>query len=109
MSRDGNVLEGSVSNVFMVIDGEIVTPPLAQDILPGITRAMVLELCAHAGLNVRERAIRRDEIDAVSEAFLTNAVQEIVPLGRIEDRELSHRAIGLRLLEDYRARIAARA
>jgi branched-chain amino acid aminotransferase len=62
VSPAGQVLEGAVCNVFAVTGGEIRTPPLSAGILPGITRALVLRLCAAAGNPVREQPITLAEL-----------------------------------------------
>jgi branched-subunit amino acid aminotransferase/4-amino-4-deoxychorismate lyase len=102
----GEVLEGSTSNVFAVLGGELVTPPLDSCVLPGITRACVLELSRTLGLAVRERPIALDELLAAREIFLTNSLQEIVPVGWLEDREIPERTLAPRLLEAYREAVA---
>jgi branched-subunit amino acid aminotransferase/4-amino-4-deoxychorismate lyase len=71
----GELQEGAVSNVFLVIGGRIVTPRLGQGILPGVTRKVVMEL-----RRVRERTVKLKELWSADEAFLTNSVQEIVPV-----------------------------
>jgi branched-subunit amino acid aminotransferase/4-amino-4-deoxychorismate lyase len=108
-SADGEVFEGATSNVFAVIGGEVVTPPLAAGILPGVTRATVLRLCAALGLPARERLIHRGALLRADEAFVTNAVQQVVPLARIDVREFPGRDIGRRLLAAYREEVAAEA
>ena len=103
----GEVLEGAASNVFVVRnDGVVITPPLDADILPGVTRAIVIRLARGLGLDVREEPIRADALARASEVFLTNSVQEVVPLARVEDRPLAARAVGLRLLAAYRETVA---
>lgn len=71
----GELLEGCVTNVFLVIRGKIVTPRLAQGILPGVTRKVVMELA-----KVRERKVRVKELWKADEAFLTNALIEVLPV-----------------------------
>ena len=109
VSPDGQVLEGAVSNVFAVVAGEVLTPPLALGLLPGITRALVFPLCASLGIAVRERALTLADLEAADEAFLTNSVQEIVPVGALVGRPLAGRAVALRLLTAYREMVAGEA
>ncbi len=78
----GNLLEGCVSNVFLVRRGDLVTPPLGQRILPGVTRKVVLEIAARLGVRVFERAVPAQELRTADEAFLTNAIVEVLPIGR---------------------------
>jgi branched-chain amino acid aminotransferase len=109
VSGSGQVLEGSVSNVFMVTRGEVVTPPLVSGILPGITRAAALSLCAALGLATRERPIARGELAAADEVFLSTSVQEVVPVASLDGHAIRDRAIGLSVREAYRAAVAAAA
>jgi branched-subunit amino acid aminotransferase/4-amino-4-deoxychorismate lyase len=71
----GELLEGCVTNVFLVAGGKIVTPRLAQGILPGVTRKVVMEIA-----KVRERTVRVKELWKAEEAFLTNALIEVLPI-----------------------------
>ena len=75
-TRD-EILEGCVSNIFLVFGGRIVTPPLGQNVLPGVTRKAVMELAP-----VRERIVRRKEMREADEVFITNALIEVLPVGR---------------------------
>jgi branched-subunit amino acid aminotransferase/4-amino-4-deoxychorismate lyase len=70
------LLEGSVSNVFLVVKGALVTPKLTG-ILPGVTRKVVMELA-----RVKERTVLLEEFREAEEAFLTNALIEVLPVGR---------------------------
>ena len=108
VSSGGELLEGAASNVFVVRDGEVLTPPLASRVLPGVTRAIVLERCAELGVAAREQRLTRDDLASADEVFVTNSVQEVLPLAAIDGRALPSRALGERLLADYRARTAAR-
>lgn len=72
---DGLVAEGATSNVFAVIAGELLTPPLADGILPGITRAAVLELAAELSIPARETPLLPFELRAADEVFLTSSVR----------------------------------
>jgi branched-chain amino acid aminotransferase len=106
VSGTGMVLEGSASSVFAVIGGEIVTPPLALGILPGVTRAVVLGACRDRGIAVRERALTTADLARADEIVLTGSVQEVVPVGRLDDRALPGGPVAPRLLEAYRAEVA---
>jgi len=99
---DGQVLEGAVSNVFAVAGGEILPPPLAMGILPGITRALVFLLGASLGLPVRERALTVADLQASDEVFLTNSVQEIIPVATLGGRPIAGGPVAGRLLAAYR-------
>ena len=101
----GQVLEGAASNVFVVRDDELLTPPLSLPVLPGVTRAIVLELCREMGLRHRELAIVPEHLRWAHEILLTNSVQEVLPLAELDGRPLPSRAIGQRLREAYRRRV----
>jgi branched-subunit amino acid aminotransferase/4-amino-4-deoxychorismate lyase len=102
VSGDGEVLEGAVSNLFVVAGAEVRTPPLARGILPGITRAIVLERCAALAIPAREARLAREDVAGADEIFVTNAVQGVVPVERLEDVRPPSLAVGRRLAEDFR-------
>jgi branched-chain amino acid aminotransferase len=79
----GHVSEATASNFFAVIGGVLVTPPLSCGVLPGITRAAVLELAPTLGIVVAEREIAEPELATATELFLTSSIREIAPLVRI--------------------------
>lgn len=82
----GMVLEGSYSNVFAVIRGVLVTPPLEAGILAGVTRAVTLDVAGAEGLALEERPLSVTELVEADEAFLTASTREIVPLVRVAGR-----------------------
>jgi len=86
LNTRGEVAEAASSNLFLVREGRLVTPPLSANILPGVTRAEVLRLAAEAGLIAEERLVLPDELHAAAEVFLTNSVAELVPVRAIGER-----------------------
>jgi branched-chain amino acid aminotransferase len=80
----GNVAEGSGENVFLVIDNELVTPPAATSLLPGITRDTVITLATELGINVREQNIPRAMMYVADEMFLTGTASEIAPVTSVD-------------------------
>jgi len=84
VNRDGMVVEGPTSNLFVVRRGELWTPPLEIGILAGITRSLVIELARGRGLSVRERALPPAQVAAADEVFLTSSIREIVPVVEID-------------------------
>jgi D-alanine transaminase len=82
--EDGHVLEGSHSNLFAVDGGVAITHPLGQEILPGITRSVVLELAAGAGVAVREEPLPVERLASFSELFLTGTTTEVMPVTRVD-------------------------
>ena len=84
IAPDGQVLEGATTNVFIVQNRTVSTPPLSTGILPGVMRAQVLRLSAPAA--VRERAITLVEMLAANEVFVTNALLGIMPVAQVDAR-----------------------
>lgn len=80
----GNVSEGAAENLFMVLAGELWTPPVSSSILAGITRDAILTLAAEMGLTVRERAIPRGHLYACQELFFTGTSVEVTPIRSID-------------------------
>jgi len=84
----GRLAEGSLSNVFVVSGGRLLTPPVEEGLLAGITRAAVLELAAEVGVPAEQQPLAvRDCLDA-DEMFLTNSIMELLPVGRVERKEI---------------------
>jgi branched-chain amino acid aminotransferase len=89
LTSAGTVSEGSTSNVFIVTDEGLVTPPVSEDLLVGITRATVVTLARDVlGLPVIERRLNRSELYQASEVFLTGTGAEISAVGAIDDRKI---------------------
>ncbi|WP_046216584.1 aminotransferase class IV [Paenibacillus wulumuqiensis] len=87
LTAGGDIAEGIVSNVFFVQGGRLHTPSLETDILPGITRALVMELAEHIGLPVEQGLYSWDRLLTADEIFLTNSIQEIVPVTRLLEED----------------------
>ncbi|MFT9600980.1 aminodeoxychorismate lyase [Mesobacillus sp.] len=80
LTEEGSLAEGIVSNVFWCRDGVLYTPAVETGILNGITRRFVIALARNAGIEVREGFYKKEEAEAADEMFLTNSIQEIVPV-----------------------------
>lgn len=93
--RDGLVMEGSSSNAFGVKDGVVITHPATNLILNGITRQVVLKLCAEMGIPVEERAFTPDEMAAMDEFFITSTTAEITPVVLIDEKPVGSGAPGV--------------
>jgi branched-chain amino acid aminotransferase len=81
---NGLVSEGSGENIFIVRNGVIFTPPLANSTLSGITRDSVLTIARHLGLNVKERSIPRELLYIADEVFFTGTAAEVQPIRSID-------------------------
>lgn len=84
MVRDGLVTEGSSTNVFVVKDGVVATPPTDHRILAGITRALVIELARGAAMESVERPITLGELRAADEVWLSSSTREVLPVTRLD-------------------------
>ena len=90
----GHVSEATASNLFAVIDGQLVTPPLGCGVLPCITRAIVLGLAPSLGLGAVEREMAEPELAIASELFLTSSIRGIAPLVRIATTAIGSGRVG---------------
>jgi branched-chain amino acid aminotransferase len=91
LTQDGHISEGSAMNVFMVKNGTVITPPITENILEGITRRTAIELAqTELGLPVIERQIDRTEVYLCDELFMTGTAAEIVAITKVD-----HHPIGL--------------
>ena len=81
--RDGLANEGTASNLFIVKEGLIITPPKSQHLLPGITRDLVLELAREAGLPYAEASISVAELENAEEIWITSSTKEVMPVTRL--------------------------
>ena len=84
----GELCEAAAANVFCVERGIVRTPGVEAGCLPGVTRALVLELGAAAGIPVEEVALPADAIATAEEAFLTSSTREVQPIGRVDGVDL---------------------
>lgn len=104
--RDGVVTEGTHTNVFGVKDGTVFTHPADNHILAGITRTVVLELCAGLGIKVEEKAIPRSSLWELDELFLACTTGEVIPVLSADGRPVAGGRPGpvtRRLQESFRA------
>jgi D-alanine transaminase len=110
VDNDGFVTEGTSTNAWIVTkDGTLVTRPLSQDILAGITRDSVLTLAAQAGLTVEQRPFTVEEAKAAREAFISSTTAAALPVVRINDAPIANGAPGSitrQLWDLYEAHIA---
>jgi branched-chain amino acid aminotransferase len=84
LDADGNISEGSGENLFLVLKGTLVTPPLVNSVLPGITRDSVLALARRLGIPVREQELPREMLYLADELFFTGTAAEITPIRSID-------------------------
>ena len=82
--KDGYLVEGAASNVFAVLNGVLVTPPKTNEILPGITRDVILELARKNNIASSEAKIPFADIQSASELWVTSSTREIVPIVELD-------------------------
>lgn len=80
----GAIVEGATSNLFLVRGGELLTPPEEQGILPGITRAHLLEVAEELKIPVRLQPITTPDLAGATEAFLSSSLREVLPVIQID-------------------------
>lgn len=101
LDNNGHISEGSAMNIFMVRDGALITPPVTDNILEGITRRSVIELARdELGLDVRERSIDRTEVFIAEELFLTGTAAQITAVTKVD-----HRPVGAGVMGPITARL----
>lgn len=88
LTEEGYVAEGVTSNIFWVKNDILYTPSLEAGILSGITRAWVIEHAQSVGIEIREGLFTKNDVEQGSECFITNSVQELVPICKLEDIQL---------------------
>ncbi len=109
LTQDGHVSEGSAENLFIVRDGKLITSPVTEDILEGITRLTLIELAAkELGIETVERRIDRTELYVAEEAFFCGTGVQIVAITEIDHRPVGTGEIGpiVRQLRDLYFSIA---
>ena len=90
MLRDGFATEGSASNIFVVRDGVVQTPPKSNLLLPGITRDLVVELCRANEVPCVEEPVSEELLHAADELWLTSSTKEILPVTHLDDGLIGH-------------------
>jgi len=95
LNQNGHISEGSAMNIFMVRDGVVVTPPVTDNILEGITRRTAMELAKNElGLQVVERPIDRTELYICDELFMTGSAAQIVAITKVDYRPIGTGKMG---------------
>ena len=90
LNHDGHVCEGSGENLFLIVDGKIITPALEDNVLPGITRDTVIQLAqSELGLEVVERTVDRSELYLADEVLLTGTAAHLTPVVELDHRPIA--------------------
>ena len=95
LTDEGHISEGSAMNIFMVRDGTLITPPVTENILEGITRASIIQLASEAlGIPVHERPIDRTEVYLCDEFFMTGTAAQVTAVTRVDHRPVGSGIMG---------------
>ena len=107
-NQAGDVVECSQSNFFIVKDRRVITPPLDAGLLPGVTRAFVLEMAREQGFDAVEETVSVADVRAADEAFITGTTREITPVVSMDTHRIGAGrpgAVSQQLLAAFRARV----
>jgi branched-subunit amino acid aminotransferase/4-amino-4-deoxychorismate lyase len=108
-THENLLAEGAISNVFLVKDQVVKTPPIDTPVLPGVTRKVTLELATANAISVREVPLTINDLLDADEVFLTNSIMEVMPVCRVERRPIGGEKPGpitRRLMQLYRDLVA---
>ena len=95
LTQEGYVSEGAGENIFMVMNGKLLTPSISDNILAGITREAVIQIAWNElGLETVERSVRRSELYNADECFLTGTAAHLTPVGHIDNIQVGDGEIG---------------
>ncbi len=105
LNKRGNVAECTGDNIFIVTKGVVVTPPLTECALGGITRHAVMDICTELGIPCEERVMNRYDILSADECFLTGTAAEVIAVSTLDGRKIGTGHAGpitLRILDRYK-------
>jgi D-alanine transaminase len=94
VTRDGVVREATSSNVFTVLDGRLITHPLTPNILSGITRLVIMDICKNLSIPVEERFYSTDDMYLANEVFLTGTTTEVFPIVNVDKNRIGDGRVG---------------
>ncbi|MDY6989692.1 MAG: aminotransferase class IV [Thermodesulfobacteriota bacterium] len=103
----GDITEGSISNVFFLNKGRIVTPPTDAGLLPGVTRKQILKVACTIGIPLTEATVKPEELNQFDGAFVTNSVIEMLPVAAVGDTSYGVPEIINALCEGYQKSLRA--
>jgi branched-chain amino acid aminotransferase len=101
----GNVAECTADNIFIVREGEVLTPAVTEGILEGVTRQVILKLCKNLNIPCNEKTLQRHDLYIAQECFLTGTGAEVVPVTKIDGRPVGSGQVGSltrRLIDAFR-------
>ena len=101
--ENGFITEGAVSNVFCCIDNKILTPPLTENILPGVTRKVILELIQDTSFEYEETKITVDSFLSAEEIWVTNSTKGVIPIIELDGKKIGSGLPGEKYLQISKA------
>jgi branched-chain amino acid aminotransferase len=104
-TTDNHLAEGCVSNVFIVKDSKVFTPPLSTPVLPGIARKHVLQMAAENAIEVTEKDLFINDLLSADEVFITNTIMQILPIAAVEAHVVGDGKVGTvtkKLTDEFR-------
>ena len=104
--ENGFITEGAVSNVFCCIDNKILTPPLTENILPGVTRKVILELIQDTSFEYEETKITVDSFLLAEEIWVTNSTKGVIPIIELDGKKIGYGLPGEKYLQISKAFIS---
>lgn len=108
LNEQGYVAECTGDNVFIVRKGEVLTPPVADGSLDGITRQVIFDLCEELDIPIREATLTRYDLYTAEESFLTGTAAETIPMVKLDQREIGNGKpgpISLKLIAAFRKKV----
>jgi len=91
---DNRLAEGCISNVFLVKDSKLYTPPVKTPVLPGVARKTVCQLASQNSIELIEKDLTIDEVLAAEEIFLTNVIMQVMPINKVEKHTVGDSLVG---------------
>jgi branched-chain amino acid aminotransferase len=104
LNHQGTVAEGTAENIFVVRDGVVSTPGLADSVLEGVTRGAMIDLCRRMDIRVVEHVVERHDLYVSDECFFTGSGAEVMPVTKIDGRTVGSGEVGpitMRLIESF--------
>lgn len=94
INNDGYIVEGSSSNYFIVQNNKVITPPLNHEVLPGITRQIIIQICQENHIELQEKNITEQDLYQSNEVWITSSTREIVPVSKVNNQLINQGQIG---------------
>jgi branched-chain amino acid aminotransferase len=93
-TSDNRLAEGCISNVFLVKDSELFTPPINTPVLPGVARKTVCQIALQNSIKLTEKDLTIDDLLSADEIFLTNVIMQVMPITKVEKHKVGDGLVG---------------